>query len=130
MQNNKIIDINNNTNLNNDCCVTKARFNNNIKMYNYSSSPFINDLNRQSYLNSAKQVGLFQTNDGDGKGTFVDQRSSLVNGQNGYKMTSGREKGEKLLQVNDYFGVPFKGKGETILSDPDLKSKMLYGEIR
>ena len=38
-------------------------------------------------------------------------------------MTSGREKGEKLLQVDDYFGVPFKGKGETILTDPDLNQK-------
>ena len=35
----------------------------------------------------------------------------------------------KLSQVDNYFGVPFKGKGETILNDPDLKSKMLYGEI-
>jgi hypothetical protein len=127
--NNKIIDINNNTRLSNDCCVPKNRLNSNLKMYNYVTNPYLNDLNRDSYLNSSKQVGLFQNNSGDGRGTYVDNRSSLVNGTNGFTMTSGREKGEKLLQVDDYFGVPFKGKGETVLSDPDLKSKMLYGEM-
>lgn len=128
-QNNKIIDINNNTRLSNDCCESKTKLNNNIKMCSLMSSPYINDLNRQSYLNSSKQVGLYQTNLGDGNGRFVDDRSNLLNGTNGYKMTSGREKGEKILQLNDYYGVPFKGKGETILNDPDLKSKMLFGEI-
>ena len=129
MSNNKIIDINNNTRLNNDCCVTKSKLKNNKKMYNHMYNPYVDDLNRQSYLNSSKQVGLFQNNHGDGKGAYVDDRSNLLNGKNGFTMKSGREKGEKLLQVDNYFGVPFKGKGETILNDPDLKSKMLYGEI-
>jgi hypothetical protein len=130
MQNkNKIIDINNNTRLSNDCCVTKSRLDNNMKMYEYSSNPFLNDLNRESYLNSSNQVGLYQKKGGDGKGMFIDNESKLLIGKKGNIMTSGREKGDKLLQVDNYFGVPFKGNGETILSDPDLKSKMLYGEI-
>lgn len=129
MQDTKVLNINNMTRLNQDYCMKESKVRNNNKIYNYNSNPYLNDINRQSYLNSSNQVGLYQNNTGDGKGVYVDNESHLLNGKNGNIMTSGKEKGEKLLQVDNYFGVPFKGKGETVLADPDLKSKMLYGEM-
>ena len=125
---NKVIDINNLTKLNQDYCNKESNIRNNNKIYDYHQFNII-DNNRNQYLNSSNQAGLYQNNNKDGTGAFVDFDSHFRNGVNGNIMTCTRDKTDKLLQTRTFYGVPFMGKGQTILEDPDLKSKMITGEI-
>ena len=123
-----VMDINNQTRLNDDACERsfKVRNNSNIYDYNRMSS---SENNRDAYISASNQVGIYQNNNGDGRGVFVDNDSSLKNGRNGNIMTSGKDLKNKNLSTRVFIGSPFMGSGQTVLSNPDLKSKLLYGEI-
>lgn len=128
MQNNKVIDINNLTRLNQDCCDKETKIRNNDKIYNYHQYQ-VNDNNRNNYLNMSNQVGVYHNSNQDGKGVFIDTDSDLRNGKNGNIITCEKEKAGKLLQNRTFFGTPFMGRGQSVLEDPDLKSKMITGEL-
>ena len=123
-----VIDINNQTRLNDDACEKEDKVRNNSKLYNYQNYPS-DDNNRKSYLNSTGQVGVYQNSSGDGRGYFVDYESSFMNGKTGNIMTCGKEKANKQLSTRLFIGSPFLGSGHTTLKNPDLKSKLIYGEL-
>ena len=124
-----VIDINRQTRLNDDYCEKENRIRNNRKMYNYNNSQLSECSNRGHYLESVNQAGLYQSSNRDGQGEFVNVGSDLRNGINGNILTSLKEKSDKQTETRLFIGAPFLGRGQTILKNPDIKSKLLYGEM-
>lgn len=124
-----VIDINRQTRLNDDYCEKETSIRNNNKIYNLSNNIMPSCGNRDQFLQSVNQRGLFQTSNRDGRGEFVNKESDLRNGINGNIITSNKEKSDKQHETRLFIGSPFLGRGETILKKPDIKSKLLYGEI-
>tara|TARA_B100001057_G_C22435458_1_gene789107 strand:- start:21 stop:578 length:558 start_codon:yes stop_codon:yes gene_type:complete len=124
-----VIDINRQTRLNDDYCEKETRIRNNRKMYKYNNNQLSECSNRGHYLESVNQTGLYQSSNRDGQGTFVGVDSDLRNGINGNILTSLKEKSDKQTETRLFIGAPFLGSGQTILKNPDIKSKLLYGEM-
>ena len=74
------------------------------------------------------KVGIYQNNNRDGRGNYIDNESILYNGKKGNIMTSKKKKMGKNLPTRLFPGSPFMGSGQSSLKNPDLKSKLLKGE--
>lgn len=119
--------INHQTRMNNDYCEKESNIRNNRRMREYQLYPN-GENNRNNYMNSMNSVGVYQNNGGDGRGHFVDEESSFRNGKFGNIITNDRDKVSKQLSTRQFKGVPFMGAGQSALKNPDLKSKLMYGE--
>jgi len=128
--NQKEFDINMNTTLNNDCCEKESRIRNNRHMHDYNKQHVecSTTVNNDNYMRSLEKVGVFQGNARDGSGAFINGDSDLKNGKFGYILTSQKSKCSKNLDTSKYLNSPFLGSGETVLKNPDLKSRLLSGE--
>lgn len=129
-KNYKELDVNRNTQLNNDYCEKESTIRNNNKIFEYSKNPVQSSttMNNQNYLDSLNTPGVYQGNARDGSGTTIDNDSSMKDGRDGYILTSNKSKSSKLLDTSMFLNSPFLGSGETVLKHPDLKSKLLSSE--
>ena len=127
----KVLDVNNLTRLNSDYCEKESRIRNNqkIKDYNLNSCYSTQSRNRKNYLDAANEIGLYQTTNYDGRGVYVDNGSKLRNGISGNIITSEKPKDTKLLNSRPFATTPFKGAGYSTLKHPDIKSKLMIGQL-
>jgi len=115
--------INQNTNIKSD--TGKSKSTNNNKIFDYNFLPSIKDnenASRSSYIDSTKIVGIIQDNNYDVSGSNIDNNTLLRNG------VIQDEKSRRELDTRLFPGAPYLSSGQSILKNPDLSSKLLYGE--
>ena len=113
--------INQNTNIKQDTCNYQIFNNNKIIDYNLQP-PVIDNEKKNSYVDSTKIIGMIQSNNYDMNGSNIDNDTYLRNG------TLRDEKSRKELDTRIFPGAPFLSSGQSILKNPDLSSRLLYGE--
>ena len=117
--------INQSTNIRNDTCFNGICDNNNNKIFEHSFMPHLldnNTNNRNSYIDSTHNIGILQNNNYDISGSNINQSTALRNGNSG-NMTSRKE-----LETRVFPGAPLMSNGQSILKNPDLSSRLIYGE--
>ena len=118
--------INQQTNLRNDKCLYTATELNNDRLFNYSFLPSMankNENSRTEYINSTSIPGLLQDTNYDVSGKTVDSSTLLRNGMMQDSAQSKRELDTRLFP-----GAPFMSAGQSTLKNPDLGSRLKYGE--
>jgi hypothetical protein len=117
--------INENTNIRSDNCLNDFYIQNNDKLFNYSFKPSVlpkNETQRQSYINSTSTRGLLQNNNYDLHGDNINTSTQLRHG------VGESDKSKKELDTRLFPGVPNLSNGQSTLKNPDLSSKLLFGE--
>ncbi len=116
--------INQNTNIKHDLCLNSFNDINNNKIFQHSFLPPIsnNQNNRNHYIDSTKNPGILQTNNHDLLGLTVADSTLLRNGQ------SGNTQSKKELETRLFPGAPLMSNGQSVLKNPDLSSRLKYGE--
>jgi hypothetical protein len=117
--------INQNTNIKNDMCVNTFQDLNNKKLFQYNFLPSIiesKENSRNSYFNSTKTVGILQDNNYDIKGNNINDSTLLRKGN--FENNSSK----KELDTRLFPGAPLLSNGQSILKNPDLSSRLKFGE--
>ena len=122
-----VFQINKQTRMNDDYSEKENNIRNNRQMREYQLFPNGSG-NRKNYINSMNNVGVYHNKNGDGRGHFIDEESSFRNGKFENISTNDGDKVSKQLSTRQFKGVPFMGSGQSTLKNPDLKSKLIYGE--
>jgi hypothetical protein len=120
---NKQFNINNQTSLKYDECVSTDKYNE--KMFQHYFQPMaLADAkhSRQSYLNSTDVNGILQDQNFDGSGKFINQNTNMRFG----KMTE--QEGRKELPTRLFIGAPLMSTGQSELKNTDLSSRLKYSE--
>ena len=114
--------INQQTNLKNDDCLYTSTDINNDKLFNYNFllSTTNNEKSRNEYINIP---GLLQNTNYDMSDGTVDNSTLL---RNGTIQDIGQSKRE--LDTRLFPGAPFMSAGQSTLKNPDLGSRLKYGE--
>jgi hypothetical protein len=116
--------INQNTNIKNDKDINTFQDLNNDKLFSYIFLPAINDSNnnsRKSYINSTENVGILQNTNYEG--ININDSTLLRNGNSIKNKDSKRE-----LDTRVFPGSPLLSSGQSILKNPDLSSRLKFGE--
>jgi hypothetical protein len=129
-QNKKVLNVMQQTRLNQDSCEKDSRIRNNEKQMNFKFTGNVDTQNhgRQNYLLSMNEVGLYHSHGSDGDGQLIDMDSAIRNGSQGNVITAEKSKATKLLSHRPYMTVPFMGAGKTSIVYPDVYSIMSIGE--
>ena len=116
--------INQNTNIRNDKCFNTSQDLNNDRLFNYSFLPSLNanENTRNSYINSTNTVGILQDTNYDISGKNINESTLL---RNGNLQNSGKK---KELDTRLFPGSPLMSSGQAILKNPDLSSRLKFGE--
>jgi hypothetical protein len=109
----------------NDKCVNTFQELNNDKLFQYSFLPSILETKtdtRKTYIDSTNTLGILQDNNYDIKGQNINKATSLRNGnvENIYS--------KKELDTRLFPGSPMMYTGQSVLKNPDLSSRLKYGE--
>ena len=127
--NNTLI-VNQKSDFKNDDCYKSVYDNSNNKMFELQLYPNVDTQNkkkvdhRDEYITSSNVVGILQTNNYDNKGEIVDTSTDIRNGKDSNtNLTSKKELDTRLFP-----GAPLVARGQSILKNPDLSSRLKYGE--
>ncbi len=118
--------INQNTNIRHDISLNSLNDINNDKIFQHSFIPSVsgrNTQNRNEYFESTRNPGILQTNNYDMTGMTVEDSTMLRIGKSGNKELSKKE-----LDTRIFIGAPLMSNGQSILKNPDLSSRLKYGE--
>ena len=119
------MNLNQRTNIKNDTCFTMSENSNNNKMFEYNFSPSImmnKDNSRNMYIQSSTNIGVLQDSNYDTTGYTIDDSTILRNGSN-YENVSKKELDTRLFP-----GAPFIARGQSVIKNTDLSSRLKYGE--
>lgn len=117
--------INQQTNMKNDKCLNTFQDINNNTIFKYNFLPNIIEGNkdtRKSYIDSTKTMGILQNCNYDINGLNINNSTSLRNG------TVENTTFKKELDTRLFPGAPLMSNGQSILKNPDLSSRLKYGE--
>jgi len=116
--------INENTNIRSDSTFYTYRDFNNDKISNYNFIPNVTNETgtRDSYMNSTGIIGIMQSGNNDIKGLKVDESTLLRNGEQQSTLS------KKELDTRLFPGAPYMMSGQSLLKNPDLSSRLKYGE--
>lgn len=116
--------INESTTLRNDSAFYTSRDFNNDKISNYNFLPTISNNNdsRGSYMSSVNIPGISQNNNNDVSGKNIDEATLLRNGEQQIAQS------KKELDTRLFPGAPYMMSGQSLLKNPDLSSRLKYGE--
>lgn len=116
--------INQSTNMKNDSCLNNYYNTNNNKIFEHSFIPSVlnNTNNRNSYIDSTQNIGILQNHNYDITGSNINESTTLRNGN------SNIDKSRKELDTRLFPGAPLMSNGQSILKNPDLSSRLKYGE--
>jgi hypothetical protein len=115
--------INEQTNLRNNDCFSSSQNMNNDKVFNYSFLPPIqNANNKNSYIDATTVRGVLQSSNYDVTGNNINDSTLLRFGKN------ESESSRKELDTRLFPGAPLMSNGQSILKNPDLSSRLKYGE--
>ena len=117
--------INQSTNMKNDSCLNNYYNINNNKIFEHSFMPSVlnNSNNRNSYFESTNTIGILQNNNYDIMGKNINESTNLRNGN-----AENNNKSKKELDTRIFPGAPLMSNGQSILKNPDLSSRLKYGE--
>ncbi len=90
--------------------------------YNFLPSVMGNQDSRSSYLNSTKTNGILQDNNRDILGKNIQENTIIRNGMLQPKMS------KRELDTRLFPGAPLMSNGQSTLKNPDLSSRLLFGE--
>jgi hypothetical protein len=117
--------INENTNIKNDSCFYDYENRTNELIHKYNFLPSLPDKktnNRKIYIDSSKTLGLLQTDNKDIFGKNIFESTKLRNGS----ISSNQSKRE--LDTRVFPGAPLMSNGQSVLKNPDLSSRLKFGE--
>jgi hypothetical protein len=116
--------INERTNIKDNCFYTNQDRGNN-RLFKYSFTPSVlgtEQDSRKEYINSTNILGTLQDTNFDLNGIQINESTLLRNGV--IQNTGSR----KELDTRLFPGSPFMSSGQSILKNPDLSSRLLFGE--
>jgi hypothetical protein len=90
--------------------------------YNFMPSVMVNQDSRSSYLNSTQTAGILQNNNYDIQGKNIQENTNIRNGLLQPKIS------KKELDTRLFPGAPLMSNGQSVLKNPDLSSRLLFGE--
>lgn len=103
--------------------IKKCINNNNDRIFDYNFLPQIaNANNKTSYIDSMQMKGVLQNSNYDIKGDNIMDSTTLRFGQN------GNNKSKKELDTRLFPGAPLMSTGKSILENPDLSSRLIFGQ--
>jgi hypothetical protein len=117
--------LNEQTNIKNDNCFNNFQDSNNDRMFQYSFLPNIissNKNTRESYIKSTNVNGILQDSNYDINGTNIGESTLL---RHGVPCNVGSK---KELDTRLFPGSPLMSSGQSVLKNPDLSSRLKYGE--
>lgn len=116
--------LNQNTNIQNDNCFAEYQNFCNDKIFKHTFIPNIynNENYRDSYINSTDIQGIIQDHNYDIRGVSINESTSLRNG--GIENTGSRRE----LETRIFPGAPLMARGQSVLHNPDLSSRLKFGE--
>ncbi len=125
--NHEMLNINNQSSLFYDRCVTDFNTTVNNRIYQHSFDPLLMQSKpnggREQYIKKSQILGTMESNNLDNKGQFVNVGTTLRNGL----MTHDGHRSQ--LDTRLFPGAPFLAQGQSTLKNPDLSSKLLYGQV-
>lgn len=119
--------INQNTNIKSGRCFFDYENKNNELMYKYQFLPSViddnnNQSNRKAYIASSQTLGVIQSKNPDIFGKNITRSTNLRNGLN-----TGIDS-KKELDTRLFPGAPLMSSGQSVLKNPDLSSRLKFGE--
>jgi hypothetical protein len=117
------------THFRNEGCYKDSQNYYNSKIFNHQFLPSIEkekkskNVSRKKYLESTSIYGVMQDNNYDKKGELIMESTKMRNGEIYYNMEDKKE-----LDTRLFIGCPLMTTGQSILENPDLSSRLLYGE--
>jgi len=119
--------INQNTNIKNDNCFHNYENRSNELIHKYHFLPSLPDRksninDRKLYIDSTSTLGILQTNNKDIYGKNILDSTILRNSSN----CSNESKRE--LDTRVFPGAPLMSSGQSVLKNPDLSSRLKFGE--
>lgn len=117
---------NNQTSLRSDACEVENRtgFNKSVADYIVNHDVYNIDSDRDLYMKTMTEQGLYQASKRDGAGHFIRADSALRNGEKGNISTNNREINQLCVRT---FSTPRHKQGTSII-DPDTHSKLIFGK--
>lgn len=128
---NNTLVINQKSDFKNDNCYKTIYDNNNNKLFQLQLSPDVNKnknknivSNREEYLKSLDIVGVVQSNSYSNASEIINKSTEIRNGiESNANLSSKKELDTRLFP-----GAPLVARGQSILKNPDLSSRLKYGE--
>lgn len=116
--------INQSSNIQDDRCFYAFKRLNNEKIFDYNFVPYINNQqdSRDQYINSTNIVGVVQDTNYDINGENINKSTLLRNGD-----VESTEK-KKELQTRVFIGAPLMSRGQSVIENTDLSSRLKFGE--
>lgn len=117
------------TNLKNEGCYMDSQNYFNNKIFDHRFLPSIEkdkkskNVSRKKYLESTSIYGVIQDTNYDKKGELIMESTKMRNGELYYNTEDKKE-----LDTRLFIGCPLMTTGQSILENPDLSSRLLYGE--
>ena len=126
---NNTLVVNQTSDFKNDNCYKTIYNENNNKLFDLQLSPDINKNvnivnNREEYLKSVNIVGVIQSNSYSNSSEIIDTSTDIRNG----KDSNLNLKSKKELDTRLFPGTPLVSRGQSVLKNPDLSSRLKYGE--
>ena len=122
---NSSFNINNKTSMKSDGCFYNHAESSNNKIFNHSFYPILpnsKEGSRKEYIKSTENVGILQDTNYDVSGKIIDKGTILRNG----KMQEYGNR--KELDTRLFPGSPLLSSGQSILKNPNLSSRLKYGD--
>jgi hypothetical protein len=115
--------INNKTSMKSDGCFYNHAESSNNKIFNHSFYPELPGQNgRSEYIKSTSTVGVLQDTNYDTSGKNIDKSTTLRNG------TMQDFGNRKELDTRLFPGSPLLSSGQSVLKNPNLSSRLKYGD--
>jgi hypothetical protein len=117
--------INQATDLKNDNTYNNCQFSSNEKLFQHFLDipiPETNNSGRNGYIQSTKNVGILQNKNVDVYGRDIDDSTLIRNGNIQNNIS------KKELDTRLFPGAPLLSSGQSVLKNPDLSSRLKFGE--
>jgi len=122
------------TNFKNEGCYINSYNNYNNKIFDHNFLPSIENVkhanskssgnsSRKNYIESTSIYGVIQDTNYDKNGAMIMESTKMRNGEQYYNLENKKE-----LDTRLFIGCPLMTTGQSILENPDLSSRLLYGE--
>ncbi len=121
-----LLNINNSSSLFYDKCMNQFQDYSNDRIFNYSFDPSIQpnlpNGSRDQYVHNTQVRGILESKNPDSTGAYINTGTTLRNGI----MTHDGHRHQ--LDTRLFPGSPFMAQGQSTIKNPDLSSRLLYGE--
>lgn len=131
---NKKLIVNKESAFRNDECYISTIEKNNKKLFDLQFLPSIYQNNkkqessRKEYIASSKVLGTLQATSYDMSGKNINISTKIRNGEGNENKKCNDLKSRKELDTRLFPGAPLVARGQSVLKNTDLSSRLIYGE--